>query len=499
MNLFLFLLLCADADDTLKRAVSLAAANQLAEAERVLREGRTAHPKDARFEVELAGIAWRQKHPDEAKSHLRQALRLDPANAYASEFLGTVYLLDGNPFAAVKYLNRLRRPVLGQVALAPDPPLRAELVNRLVDASSGQLLTMRRLSQTEHNLARLRLFPEPRYELAPRGNTYDFTVRAPAAGSPISGVLGRLLPIVRGLPYQQLNFDFLNLGQRAISFTSLGRWDPDKRRIAATYRVPGLRSAYSLWADLRDERWNLPSQTDVGVRSATLGGQVEFELGNGAVWTPGLILSRHTFRRSPFANATLAEIRNRFDLPRWRWPERRVTVDTSLTARAGSVFSGGRSRLLGAEFDSTLRWLPQAKDDAYQVKARLRGAALTGQLPVDALYMTAIERDNDVWLRGHAGTRDGRKGNAPMGTRYGVLQTGASRRVFKMPFVRVDAGPFFDVGNVGGGAGWGSRGFLYDTGVQAEVTALGGFRVSFVYGRDLRGGHHVFYATAILR
>jgi hypothetical protein len=123
---------------------------------------------------------------------------------------------------------------------------------------------------------------------------------------------------------------------------------------------------------------------------------------------------------------------------------------------------------------------------------------VSGQLPLDELYSTAMERDNDLWLRGHVGTRHGRKGSAPMGTRFVLTQTDVTRRVLRIPFLRVDAGPFFDVANAGGESGLGSRGWLYDTGAQAVVSTIGGFRVSIVYGRDLRGGNDVFYA-ALLR
>jgi tetratricopeptide (TPR) repeat protein len=508
-SLFLLLalaspLLSATADELLARAVSLAKANQLEEAENVLLEGRRTFPHDPRLPIELAGIAWRRKSPARAKTFLRQGLSLDPSNAYANEFLGSVYLLDGNVYAALEYFNRLRRPVIAGVAFNPPAPLHPALRERLSAVSSGQLLTPARLSETEHNLRRLRIFSEPRFELAPAQNSeYDFTVRAPALSQPLTGTLGRLLPLLRGLPYQNVSLDWLNLRQRAISLTSLWRWDPDKRRIAVNYRVPSANSAYSIYTDLRDEDWVVTSNQAVNVRSAALGGQVEYELGGGRQWTPGIHLSRHLFRGGDgqplFTNATIWEIRNRLDLPRWRYTERRLTVDSSLTARAGRIYSRSSSKMLGADFDAALHWLPQQKDDLYQIHGRLRAAALSGGLPVDALYITAMERDNDVWLRGHVGTRNGRKGNAPMGTRYAIAQTGVMRRLWRMPFVRLDAGPFFDVGNVGGKEGLGSRGWLYDTGVQADVTLLGGFRLSVVYGRDLRTGTNVFYASAILR
>jgi hypothetical protein len=116
-------------------------------------------------------------------------------------------------------------------------------------------------------------------------------------------------------------------------------------------------------------------------------------------------------------------------------------------------------------------------------------------LPVDELYVTAMERDNDLWLRGHAGTRHGRKGNAPMGTRFVLWQSEGLRRVFRIPFLRVDAGPFVDIANIGGVPGLGSQRWLYDAGAQAVVTTFRGIRWSVVYGRDLRDGRGVFYTA----
>jgi hypothetical protein len=496
----------SSADDLLKQAVSLASSGRMDDAEQLLLEGMSRFADDPRFPIELAGVAWRRTQPGRAKSYLRQALRLDPAATYANEFLGSLYLLDGNLFAALEYLNRVRRPVLSRVILSPEPPLRPELLARLPAVSAGQLLTEARIAQTEHNLERLRIFGEPRFELVPEGDEYRLTIHAPVLSSPLSGIAGRLLPLLRGLPYQSVNIDWLNIGRSARNLTSLWRWDPDKRRIAITYRAPIARGTYAIWTDLRNENWQLswsgPSPENIDVKSASLNGEIEFDLGGGKQWTPSFHLSRHTFRHGLsqplFANSTVWEVRNRFDFPRWRYPERRLHIDSSVTMRSGRVFSRSSSRLLGAEFASDLRWLPQSRGDTYTVGARLRAGAFTGRLPIDQLYMTAMERDNDLWIRGHAGTRHGRKGSAPVGSRFAMAQLEIARQVFRIPFLRVDAGPFLDVANVGGKAALGSRGWLYDTGVEAAITALGRFRFTVVYGRDLRRGDNVFY-TALSR
>ncbi|HYI96819.1 MAG TPA: hypothetical protein VEX68_24975 [Bryobacteraceae bacterium] len=488
----------------LSRAVSLAASGSLDQAERLLTDGEASFPGDARFFVELAGISWRRKQPERAKSYLHRGLKIDRSSAYANEFLGSLYFLDGNLYAALKYLNRVRRPVIGNVVFSPELPLRSELSQRLSAVSTGQLLTGKRLALTERNFERLLIFGSPKFELTPVAkNEYGLLIRSPVLAQPLSGVAGSLLPFARGLPYKHINLDWLNMYRRALAITSLWRWDPEKQRIAVKYRAPLLHGTYTIWTDLRDENWELnrPSLAlpILRVRSASAGASMQFEVGGDRQWTPSIHLSRHVFQsdcsnRTP-SNTTMWEIRNRLDLPRWRYPEHRIQLDSSGTLRVGRVYSGQSTRLVGAELDTTMRWLPQHSGDLYQVGARLRAGALSGDLPIDELYMTAMERDNDLWLRGHVGTRNGRKGSAPMGSRFVLMQLDLARQVFQMPFLRVDAGPFLDTGNIGGEATLGSRGWLYDTGAQASLTTLGGFRFSIVYGRDIRDGANVLYTT----
>jgi hypothetical protein len=497
------------ADDLLKRAVSLAGSGRLDEAEQLLLEGKAAFVRDARFPVELAGVAWRKKQSARAKAYLRHGLRLAPTDAYANQFLGAMYLLDGNTYATLKYWNRAHRPILNGIVFTPPPPLRPELLARIPAASGGQLLTEARLAQTERNLDRLGVFSAPQFDLTPASNDeFNLAVRAQVLSQPVTGAAGRLLPLLRGLPYQQVNLDWLNIRKRAAILTSLWRWDADKRRIAIKYRAPLARGTYALWTDLRDEKWvlnRIGSQTaGIGVASEALGGEVGFDLGGGKEWTPSFHLSRHTFQRDTFrsdvpaswlANSTIWELRNRLDFPRWRYPERHLSLDSSATLRTGHVFSRTSSRLLGAGFDAAAQWLPQQRDDLYSVRARLRAGVLSGRLPIDELYITAMERDNDLWLRGHVGTREGRKGAAPMGTRFVLTQTEIMRRMLRVPFLRLDAGPWIDVADIGGEPALGSRGWLYDTGAQAVVSTLGGFRFSVFYGRDLRSGSNVLYTV----
>ena len=92
-------------------------------------------------------MAYRQKRLGDAEFHLRQALRIDPNDEYGNEFLGSLYLLDRDIPAALKYWNRIDKPLIQDVAITPSPRLNEVLRERSVAISGGQILTLARLRQ----------------------------------------------------------------------------------------------------------------------------------------------------------------------------------------------------------------------------------------------------------------------------------------------------------------------------------------------------------------
>jgi hypothetical protein len=117
---------------------------------------------------------------------------------------------------------------------------------------------------------------------------------------------------------------------------------------------------------------------------------------------------------------------------------------------------------------------------------------------LDELFQLGIERDNDLWLRGHAGTFDGRKGAAPLGRRFFLANWEMDKNIYENGFFTVKLGPFLDSGAVADSSGlFGSRSWLWDSGAQCKVRVLGGLTIILSYGRDLRGGHDAFYGTVL--
>ena len=109
--------------------------------------------------------------------------------------------------------------------------------------------------------------------------------------------------------------------------------------------------------------------------------------------------------------------------------------------------------------------------------------------------MIGVERDNDLWLRGHIGTRDGKKGSAPMANRFLLANTDFYRSIWSNGLISVKAGPLFDIARVAAPTtSLAPHQWLFDIGAELKLTVLG-TGVVLTYGRDLRNGNNAFYGS----
>jgi len=182
----------------------------------------------------------------------------------------------------------------------------------------------------------------------------------------------------------------------------------------------------------------------------------------------------------------------------FRAPERRFVLDSSTEVKAGREFANGLGPFATLRGSLLAHWFPRAKGDDYETQIKIRAGATVGKATLDELFELGIERDNDLWLRGHAGTFDGRKGAAPLGRRFFLASWETDKNIYQNGFFTVKLGPFLDSGAVADSSGlFGSQRWLWDTGAQCKVRVLGSLTVVLSYGRDLRGGKGVFYGTVL--
>jgi hypothetical protein len=485
-------------------------------ARRAFLAGHRLQPYDKRLLIELAGVDFKQKRYAAAAKWLQRALRLDSRDAYANDFLGTVYFLQGNLEAALKYWNRMAKPEIENVRLEPELRVDAVLLDRAFAFSPGSTLELRDLLTAKARVRALEIFSNYAFDLDAREDgKFDLVLRARERNGWGGNKWEAMFSLFRGIFQQTVYPEYFNLDRSAINIVSLVRWDAEKRRLAASVAGPLEHNAkfrYDVGLDLRNENWDIrgsftgpaPLLGALNLRKeAVSAGITSFESGRW-VWSTGLELSQRDFQGIfPGSVLTPALLSQGYQLKHlaefnyqlWRVPESRFVSTTGASSQIGRIWSQPAHSFFKLQGWFAADWLPQSSGDDYEMQERVRFGRTFGQVPFDELFMLGMERDNGLWLRAHIGTRDGRKGSAPLGGTYALSNWEIDKNLYKNGFLNLKVGPFLDTGKIAdSSSGLGSQKWLWDTGVQAKVRALG-VGVIFSYGKDLRSGNNIFYVS----
>jgi hypothetical protein len=501
--------------------LALAQLQRWPEAKAALEDGERKNPREERFAVELAGVAYREKHLSEATRDLKRALKRKPDDSYALNFLGTIYLLRGNIEAALQNWNRVNAPRIAQIEEVPQPRLREPLLERAIAVAPLSTMRLSDFEITEAQVASLDVFPVHHWELRPASqDSYNLTFRSLEDAGIHSSPWTLALSSLRGLPYETIYPSLHNLDSSAVNFDSLVRWDSQKRRLFASVSTP--LEASPRWrliahVDGRDENWNLTNSftgstsaiTAMKLRRAEAGVDIRrIETGRWS-WQTGAKFSRRTFGNINGLSANAAPFFEAGNAVEWNvesdyhvlsLPDKRLTLDSSGSASAARFFGVAETtsfvRLTGGLH---LHWFPQAEGDDYEINSQFSAGAIAGTAPLDEFFTLGVERDdNDLWLRGISATHDGEKGNSPMGRRYALANLELDKVIYHDDFFEVKAGPTLDAGEISDSSGYfGSRGWLWDPGVECKVRVLDTVEVVFSYGQDVRSGQNTFFSAAL--
>ncbi|HET8668768.1 MAG TPA: hypothetical protein VFM10_12365, partial [Terriglobales bacterium] len=333
----------------------------------------------------------------------------------------------------------------------------------------------------------------------------------------------KLVNLFRHLPLQTITPEAYNLGGRAANFASLYRFDAQKRRVFSSFSAPLHRDPkwrYGLNVDLRKENWDLryPQALASGLRNFTLEkaaavAQLESVLTPNWRWTSAVQLADRRFL-SPvstaqnMADASFAQeflpdglslkYVTQLEGSPLQVPEKRFVAVTTARLELGKMWTRPARSFAKVQAGVRATWMPQPRGDDYVFSTQLRAGKTFGAVPLDELSTFGMDGDNDLWLRAHAGTHDGKKGAAPMGRDYLLFNSEWDKNVYNGGFLKIKIGPFFDAGSVSDPfAVLGSRAWLFDTGVQCKVRLFAGVGVVLSYGRDLRGGTNALHASAL--
>jgi tetratricopeptide (TPR) repeat protein len=506
----------ASADLNYYYGMALAHMERWDEARNALLAGAQLAPRDARFPVELAGVAFKQNNIGETRRYLRSALRLDSKDAYANEFLATTYFLESNLEAALKYWNRAGKPEIADVRSEPAVRVRPALLDHAFAFAPASTATLDELLASEARVHGLEIFSSYRFELRARPDgKFDMVFRARERNGFGNTTAEALMRTFGGIFFQEVTPEYYNLRGSGTNIVSLMRWDPDKRRAYAWLTGPlggDPKWRYRVGGDARNENWTVQTSftgpsTLLGAlnqRRESFGAEISRLMGARWGWSTGLEISHRDFRNvlagvalTPQLLAMGYQLKQTAQLnyELWRLPERRLTISSGASSQAGRLWSqpGQSFEILQGRLE--VRWFPRSRGDDYETQWRIRGGKTFGQTPFDELFMLGLERDNDLPMRAHIGTRYGQKGSAPMGRDYFLSNWESDKNVYSNGLLTVKVGPLLDTGKITDpSSGLGSQKWLFDTGAQTKMRVLG-VGVAIVYGKDLRTGNNAFYAT----
>jgi len=497
---------------------ALAHLEQWGKAHAAFKDGEKDLPNDARFPVELAGADFKRKKYADAASHLRRALHLNPKDPYTIEFLATVYYLQGNLQAAVKYWNRINKPKIANVLLNPKPRVNPVLLDHAFTFAPASILEVPDLLASQNRAHGLGIFSSYSFELKARDDgQFDLLFRNHESNGFGANKWEALLNTFHDLPEQTVHLEYDNYKNKAINFSALYRWDAEKRRVRAEVSSPlGLdaKRRISAGLDLRGENWDIRESTSnvapvlgrFNMRREAINAQITTFQAPRWSWSAAAELSHRDFRDIDFGSVITPDLLSRgFQLKQttnitgdlWRFPERRLTLTAEAISGLGRTWSNPDHTFEKLQASLRLHWFPEATGDDYELQQQFRIGRTWGSLPFDELFALGGIGDNPLAMRGHIATYHGRKGRAPLGENYFLSNWEADKNVFSTSLFTVKLGPFVDTGRITDPhAGIGSDGWLWDTGAQAKFSALG-VKFAVVYGKDLRTGNNAFFVTLL--
>ena len=490
--------------------IALAHLGRSAEAKRALESGLRLRPEDQRFMVELAGVAFKQENYPLAQSWMQRALDREPGDRYDLEFLATVFYLEGNLEAALKYWNRIGKPLIASFTPEPAVRVKPSLLDRAFSFAPGSTLELAELKTSAARIEQLNLFPTFRFDLeARREGTFDLHF----ANSERNGCGRRawqcLLVVFGELPAQTVNFSYYNIRGEAINFQSSYRFDSEKRRVRARLEAPLAHKPQwhaSLFGDLRNENWALfssftgrvPLLAALNLKREAVSAQFTDVMSGRWNWSTATEFSSRSYHHVLPGNLLTrglltpgAQLKQAFSTGYiLEEPERRITAASSASLEVARLWSNPGHNFARLQGSLRLHWLLQATGQKYEIEHLFRGGRTFGQLPFDELFALGILGDTDLTMKAHIATRDGKKGSAPLGRNYFLSNWDATRNFSPVPFITIKVGPFVDTGKITDPvSALGSHKWLWDVGVEAKLQALG-FSLVLSYARDLRSGRN---------
>jgi tetratricopeptide (TPR) repeat protein len=477
----------------------------------VLNEGSKRYPDDARFHDELANLFLENNDVDAAKTQLKESLKLDANDNFASDQLATIDMSEGEVQSALRSWNKTNRPFINDILHNYYLNFGSWVVRRAVAFNPANTLRYSQWKTTEARLFETRNFSNVGLEIEPTAipDQYNAVVRTTRKAN---GLNEFGFNLIKGAPIQTSYLDVWDIGKTGINFNSSYRWQTNRRRFQGGLEIP-LPVASLTYLDLgdiwRDERWDvsdnivpplLPSARFdnksnglyIGVRNIP---HYRVQLGAGFIY------------RNRAASGDLPQIfTNNLNSGVF-------SAETDLRIADGTYqnqlhiegFAARQSIIGSAQFTGGVAKLSNrvtlSRDTRTYLDWSLTGGMENGSIPFENYFELGMDSPGNNILRAHTAALHGKYGHGPMGSEFLLLNTDVERRLATIPFFNTLNIPFFSVKwelFADAARTWDRTHVFQPSKLLIDVG--GGLRfetpthsLNLVYGRSLRDGQNVLY------
>ena len=459
---------------------------------------------DALFLPQLAGVAYKSGDRELAKQHLQRLLKTDPNHAYANEFLGSLFLLDENLEAALKYWNRIGQPHVQEIEMQPSPHVKLDLIEHALVAAPASILRLKDYVATENRFEEMGVFRSHDLLLRPRSThgNFDLILRPQVKRGTFTSKFKMAAMLAHGVFTDTVKIDFPNISGKTINFTNWISWDEYRNRIRTSLSVPYGDAPHlriRLFADGRKETWWLGTE-DLLLSTWESGVEFSEPLSNGDLWRSGASFSVRDFgnpqNTSPYQDGTQAKIFGEYVHSLLRVPEARFVLDSRTKLQSGT-FLGALSPWGSVEQSLEVRWFLNATGDDLLFRSNVAAGKSFGNIPFDEYFVLGADLGDELFLRAHRSSME-KKGENPTARSYVLMNSEISKHILDIGKLRWRLTPFLDVAHIAGAEAWDGPKWFFDVGVQSGLKVYGSTELVLTYGKNLRTGRNVFYLGAQL-
>lgn len=235
-------------DLLLSRAIDDVSARGLEHADRILASVRSACPESAGPLRELAGVRFAQRRWAEAADLAREAIAVEPRDAYALELLGSSLFMQNDAVGALRAWNQIGRPRLDLVRIEGIRRSRYQTIAQALGLKPNALLTADAFLQAKHRLDELPDRSSASLAMRPEADGFASVdvVITERAGRP-RGAAGWAGAAVRAGVDREASLAVPGFTGQGEIWTASWRWWKNRPRVAVGFAAPRVDGLFGIW------------------------------------------------------------------------------------------------------------------------------------------------------------------------------------------------------------------------------------------------------------